>query len=515
MSYVIEKRVGNSTYLYEATSFWDPEKKQSRQKRVYLGKKDPHTGEPVRPRQRLPRLSKDYGNVYLLQHIADCIGLSALLKQVFPADYRTLLALMFFDISEAQPLYLFPSWAEATTLPAIPTLTSKTLTTFTRKLGQMEAERLEFSKQWSQTLEEVHAIVFDITSLSSYSALLPESEWGYNRDREKLPQVNVGILYAEQANLPLYYHVYPGSIPDVSTLKNVVTYLKVFDLQDILFVMDRGFYSATNISHMKQAQLTFLIPLPKSVKLFSSLRAKHARQVSHPANSLLFKDEVLYHIQDSMTINKVDLQAHVYFDPQKRSAQTARFLKDILALERLAQQQTFHTQQEARRYLSTQMKGASHFFRVTGKTGQIEIVRKPRTLSRRMANMGTTIMLTNDSLLSPDNMLALYRQKDYLEKIFDSLKNEFDGKRLRGSTKDTIEGRLFLKFIGLILYSALANTMREQHLFQQYSIRELMYELKKLRLVTMTDGTSFLTEISKRQRRIFQKFDINIPKLKT
>jgi transposase len=157
------------------------------------------------------------------------------------------------------------------------------------------------------------------------------------------------------------------------------------------------------------------------------------------------------------------------------------------------------------------MKGASDFFRVTGsKAGQIDITRKPRTLARRMANMGTTIMLTNDSLLSPDTMLTLYRQKDYLEKIFDALKNEFDGKRLRGSTKDTVEGRVFLKFLALILYSAIATTMRAQHLFQQYSLRELMYELKKLRLVTMTDETSFLTEVSKRQREIFQKFDVTL-----
>jgi transposase len=379
----------------------------------------------------------------------------------------------------------------------------------------MEAERLEFSKQWSQMLGEVHAIVFDITSLSSYSVLLPDIEWGHNRDEEKLPQLNVGVLYAEQANLPLYYRVYPGSIPDVSTLKNLVLYLNLFHLQEILFVMDRGFYSATNLAHMKEAQLRFLIPLPRSVKLFSSLRAKHARQLSNPANSLLFKDEVLYHLQDSIAINNVNLQAHMYFDPQQRSEQTARFLKNILALERMATQQTFQTQQEARRYLSKQMKGAAHFFRVTGKTGQIDITRKPRTLSRRMANMGTTIMLTNDSHLPPDKMLDLYRHKDYLEKIFDTLKNECDGKRLRGSTKDTVEGRLFLKFLGLILYSALANTMREQALFKQYSIRGLIYELKKLRCVDMTDGTSFLTEVSKRQREIFKKFGISIPNLKT
>ncbi len=36
MSFPIEKKVGNSIYLYEATSFWDSEKKQPRQKRAYL-----------------------------------------------------------------------------------------------------------------------------------------------------------------------------------------------------------------------------------------------------------------------------------------------------------------------------------------------------------------------------------------------------------------------------------------------------------------------------------------------
>ena len=32
-------------YVYEIESFWDPEKKQPRQRRRYLGKKDPDTGE--------------------------------------------------------------------------------------------------------------------------------------------------------------------------------------------------------------------------------------------------------------------------------------------------------------------------------------------------------------------------------------------------------------------------------------------------------------------------------------
>ena len=36
MSYTIEQRIGDHTYLYEVESFWDPEKKQPRQRRKYV-----------------------------------------------------------------------------------------------------------------------------------------------------------------------------------------------------------------------------------------------------------------------------------------------------------------------------------------------------------------------------------------------------------------------------------------------------------------------------------------------
>jgi len=40
MAYILEKKVGSSIYLYEVTSYWDSDKKQSRQKRRYIGKRD-------------------------------------------------------------------------------------------------------------------------------------------------------------------------------------------------------------------------------------------------------------------------------------------------------------------------------------------------------------------------------------------------------------------------------------------------------------------------------------------
>jgi hypothetical protein len=178
MSYIVEKKVGDTVYLYEATSYWDSQKKQSRQTRTYLGKKDPISGKVIPPhRSTLPRRAKDYGNVYLLRQIATRIGLTALLQRVFGEDAAMILALACFEICDAAPLYLFPQWIDSTYMERVKALSSAELTTLTQRLGGMEGEREEFFRQWIAQCSPVQTIVFDITSLSSYSNLLNEVEW--------------------------------------------------------------------------------------------------------------------------------------------------------------------------------------------------------------------------------------------------------------------------------------------------------------------------------------------------
>jgi hypothetical protein len=229
MPYIIEQPVGKSVDRYAGTSFGDPAKKQPRQPRPYLSKQDPTTGQLIRTRSTRPRLSKAYGNVDLLRTIAARIGLSQLLEQIFPEDDPTLLALACFDSSEATPLYGFPYGVESTVVNGVEPLSSQALTKLTSKLGRLESERLAFCRPWVKQGGPVQAVVFDITSLSSYATLFESVEGGYNRDHEQLPPINLGVIDAEQSNLPLYYRLYPGSIPEVSTLKNLLNYITLFE----------------------------------------------------------------------------------------------------------------------------------------------------------------------------------------------------------------------------------------------------------------------------------------------
>ena len=143
----------------------------------------------------------------------------------------------------------------------------------------------------------------------------------------------------------------------------------------------------------------------------------------------------------------------------------------------------------------------------------VTIVRDAHALTQHVRPMGFTIFVTNQADLERGHILQVYRQKDGVEKAFDILKHELDGQRLRGHSPDSITGRFFLKFLSLIVYSALTKTMREQRLFREWSVRELLCELKKIRIVELYDGSHVFTEISKRQRRIFKAFNIDPPLL--
>lgn len=76
-------------------------------------------------------------------------------------------------------------------------------------LGRRDRERERFFGRWIERLGRPEAVVFDITSLSSWARLVDLVEWGYNRDGEALPQVNLGLVFAQPVNLPIAYRVWP------------------------------------------------------------------------------------------------------------------------------------------------------------------------------------------------------------------------------------------------------------------------------------------------------------------
>ena len=83
MTYDHIKTVGDKHYLYQVTGVWDLEKKNSKQKRVYVGPCDAD-GNLIESRKRdVVVVSKTFGPYWFLLKLSDSIRLEATLKECF------------------------------------------------------------------------------------------------------------------------------------------------------------------------------------------------------------------------------------------------------------------------------------------------------------------------------------------------------------------------------------------------------------------------------------------------
>ena len=85
-----------------------------------------------------------------------------------------------------------------------------------------------------------------------------------------------------------------------------------------------------------------------------------------------------------------------------------------------------------------------------------------------------------------------------------------DGKRLRSHSTYNNNGKLFIKFIALILHTQISNYMNKSGLFKSYSLKELLTELKKIKISQINRKDPFISEVSKKQKNILSGFEIQL-----
>ena len=513
MSSIIRVEKNKQIYLYESKSYWNKEKKAPRTKMAYLGKEDPVTKKLVSPGIKwTPRIARDYGNIFLLDKISNEIGLAEILQEAFPGEWRKLLICAFFEVSEGKPLYLCSSWLESTYTDITDGLQSQRISELLKSVGENEYARREFSQLWAQKRHDDKFVVFDITSISSYSKLIEMVEWGYNRDKEKLPQINLGMVYGQPSLLPIFYTLYPGSIRDVSTLENVLQFLAEFPFTKVTFIMDKGFYSRDNLFEMKRRDLHFIIALPFTVGEAGKLIEKHQNEIYDVSKAIRVNKQVLYCVKDKIRIGHHFFNAYVYFDKRKRLEGEERLLEKLMEAEEKVQKRQFPSSEAVNSYLAEHCDELRKFFRIRRENGAFVLRREKGSIENLLTQTGYLVILSTRNMKIRD-VILLYRNKDCVEKCFDTMKNELSTNRLRVHSRESMEGRLFISFLALILSSWIYKRMREKDLTKTYTIDEVMCEIKKLKIIELQEGRQVLTEITKNQRDLFKQLANSVPEL--
>lgn len=474
-----------------------------------------------------PATVKRVGIVYIMQYIARQLGLEEILCKCFnneeSKDGLALLYLAMYQVAESRPLYLTNAWIDEQELPmdiAEYDFSSGGCSNLTIKVGDNHTAVERFFKLWIQRLGCPSSLIFDTTSISSYSDQLDWAEWGYNRDGDELPQVNFSLVSARQSRLPIYYRMLPGSIPDVSSLKITLELLKEHGINDFITSLDRGFYSIANVRNMISRNIDFVLGVPFSCKQANQLIAKHRSSLRSPKRSLSYNGNIIRHVKDCWKVDMgkgnppKELAAHIFWDYARQSDQEKEFESRVFQIESKAKSDApngFSSKKDAYVWLKENAKKLSFCFKIKAVDMIWYIERKLHSIAFAVAKKGFTIVTTTKLSADGLEVIDVYRGRDSIEKLFDILKNENKQNRLRTGHRKAVNGRLFTAFVSIVLHAELENRMRKSNLLKRYTVVELLAILRKLERVKMESGNSYLLELTKTQREIFEKLEIPLP----
>lgn len=504
------RKVKDKTYVYYVTATYRNEKGKPTCDRSSIGKYDEESGMLIPNRNYYEIYLKEpapqqkavfeYGVNYVFEQICKKLGIIKLLKSYFPENYKEILTIAQYMLAKGNVMYYVDDYTEVHKTACENILTdSRASKVFS---NVREEDILLFFRNWIQKAKQNEYIAYDVTSFSSYSSNINELEWGYNRDKEKIPQINMGMYYGQESKLPLYYRIYPGSISDKAHLQYMVKNNELISTKKTRFVMDRGFYSADNLRYLTDNYHRFVIALPSHLKYCKNLIKNHANEIiNHSRYSLgLGLPYAKAFEVDELGFR---MKVHLYYDPAKAN-------RESVALYDLINRQE-NDLKLLKEPPEKKLKYDKFFLINRAKDGSLAFKKNYEAIDEALQKCGFFLIAETDFEKSSEEILKIYRNRDMIEKSFDELKNEIDMKRLRSHSIETANGKIFVSFIALIVKSFMLKQLGDHMKENNLSFKKILTELSKIKCFDFGKYSKpqLINPVSKKQRDIFALLDVD------
>jgi transposase len=509
-SFIRVKVINGRRYAYEVTPYYDKESKKIRQRSRYLGKYE--DGEIKRVRTRLPRRALAYGEFLPFMKILEELRITEMLQGLLPEHKaNTLLVLALNRATSPVAMSNVKTWYEGTYLPRLYgdlPLSSQSLSEFLKRIGGSRLP-MDFSQSLIRRVGDGSPLLYDITSLSSSSRLIDLLEHGYNRDLSGHPQLNLSLVTHKDQGIPLLYDVHPGSIMDVSTLRNTMAKIDALGLEDPTLILDKGFFSATNIADLVEAGYSFILPASYASKEVKSLALRLRREIEKPTYLRVYEGKTLFVREISLELDRVKVDGFLFYDLGREKEEKALFYHRLHEVVERLRSRVLRPWEKPGKVFEDVSRGLSSYLGWKAEDGRFRVEVKDKAVSQRVNRMGVTVVLCRGGY-GWRTVLGWLGEKDVIEKMFMRARNDLEAVPLRAHKTEVALGLIFIAFLSLILRSRLGSLLRETGLADDYSVPSLLLELGKIKKVELSDGSHITTEITKKHRKILKKLELNV-----
>lgn len=455
----IEKR-GDRYYASRVTSAWNPEKGRSQKKTLeYLGVVTPEGIVPPRPK-RPTRYggALDAGNIVFLDRFTE--ALQPALVECFPDDWQNLLCAAVLKLCYLEPFSRFQiryetslakrRWPDAH-------MSDDALPKLLQRVGFQWAAQRDVFRILAQ--DEKHMAI-DLSHVFSEGQSIPWLEYGHNGDDVWRPQLQVLLCWGTTTHRPGFLQLLPGATHSAQTLAHLI---KEMPLQEVVAVIDKGFWSPDNVKAFEEAEVHYAMALKRDLPVVHL--KPHAQYRKH----FLYRERAQWWRMDEWEGRTI------YHFLDKRIADD----EESAYLRRLEKAETA----EEKREIKAAYRAARH-------------------------ELGTLSILT-DSGLSAAAVYELYKERREVEYAFDAMQNDLRGDVTWMRSREGMVAYHFILFLALHLYSQVLDQLKRKKLLSTYSVRDILTYLSKV-MVVEVDGKDVPLPVTAQTQRVLDRLEVPI-----
>jgi transposase len=337
-------------------------------------------------------------------------------------------------------------------------------------------------------------INMDWTSFVLYGDKCPLGKYGYSRDhRPDKKQITLGISeLASPINVPIGMTIRKGNVNDQVHFEDTFKQVEERLREDSMVIFDRGANRRDNLEHIEHSKLKYLTArqLNKSdeatwIKSFDRLKAE-----------LVDEQHGVYGLKKTFPtrINYLFFSKDLY---EKQMESKLRKVEGLLNEAEMIQHSIENNRGLPKRYrINNPLVDCEYSYQTKLATLRCEEARAILKEASITGREGFFCLVSNKNLTLRDALL-IYRQKDSIEKIFHSLKNEIEIKPLRVWSEHSIYGALIIGFVAQLIISLIR--------FEHRGLKHTSPKSIKISLMNLTVTVEYGK--SGKKRLIFSNFN--------
>ncbi len=378
-------------------------------------------------------------------------------------------------------------WVEATVLPRLLKTEFPDEYEVYRALDQIDKREDELQQHLYRQYIKLgytagNTVFYDITSSYFEGTKCVLAAYGYSRDHRSDRKQIVIALVITPDGYPLYWKVMPGNTPDVTTVAELLAQLKTrFGIEKCLLVFDRGMVSADNLKTVAAHKFTYISAMdkdeirtlellePEFPELLTGIwQEKLQNKGFHAYNKSLFYREHMHTGRRHI----IAFNSCLYREQQESRTGRLTKAKEFLVAYNLelSRAQKSRNKETTERKITSKLRywqlhkviewQLNHIALETEKGRKVNSFEISYTVNEEKLKTqsqldGILCFVTNDTALTPRQVIHYYRRKNIIEDAFRELKSYLRLRPFHLTRKERIKAHVTICVLSYLLLNAL------------------------------------------------------------